>query len=233
MLKLDSMRFLNQIPVRRLADKTCLLRVDFNIEKISPNDWRFLAILPTLSFLLKNKTKIIILSHRGRRPDHLSLKPFTNLIAKKIKQPVVFINHFNFSKIRNSIKISPSRVFLLENLRFLPGEEKNDKRLAKSLAQLADFYVNDAFSVCHRPHTSVAAIAEFLPSFAGFQLEKEIKTLNRVRKNSQKPLTIILGGAKISEKTGLLKHFWNKADYFLIGGGPANTFFKAMKNSSL
>lgn len=219
--------------------KTCLLRVDFNLEKISPNDWRFLAILPTLSFLLKNKTKIIILSHRGRSTTvertspqngagRHSLKPFVKLLAGKIKQPVVFINHFNFPKIRKFVRNSKNRIFLLENLRFLPGEEKNDKKLARQLASLGDFYVNDAFSVCHRAHASVAAIAGFLPSFAGFRLKKEIETLNRVRQNPKKPLTIILGGAKISEKIGLLKRFWNKTDNILLGGGPANTFFKAL-----
>lgn len=118
-------------------------------------------------------------------------------------------------------------IFLLENLRFFSEEEKNNKKFAKQLASLGDIYINDAFAVSHRANASLAAITKFLPSYAGLLLEKEIKNLDKAMKNSKKPLVVILGGAKISDKIGLIKNFLKKADYFLIGGGMANTFLAA------
>lgn len=231
------MKFLSDFKKGIIKDKICLLRLDLNIDEINPDDWRFRNSLPTLFFLLKHKTKIVIISHRRRlnasflksriRSSKFSLKPFADLFSQQIKQPVIFINHFNFPKIKKQIRNSKNSVFLLENIRFLAGEEKNNKKLAKQLASLADFYVNDAFSASHRAHASIVAITKYLPAYAGFQIKKELNILKQVRKNPKKPLTIILGGAKISEKIDLLKYFWNKADNILLGGGPANTFFKA------
>lgn len=241
------MKYLSSLKNEDLAGKICLLRVDFNIQnvdlfkkKIHP---RVLAVLPTIEFLIKNGAKIVILSHRGRPKivqssklkiesyKQFSLKPFTEILSFLLKKPIYFIDLKDFSfinktkeKIRNS---AAGSVFLLENLRFWPGEEQNDVKFAKKLAFLGDFYVNDAFAVSHRKNASVAAITRFLPSCAGLLLEKEIKNLSFLIKNPKKPMVVILGGAKISDKIGVIKNLYKKTDYFLLGGGLANTIFAA------
>lgn len=231
------MKFLSQLKNKNISGKICLLRTDFNISEKDNNNPRLETILSTLKFLIEKKSKIIILSHKGHpkksldisyQASNYTLKPFAKILSKKLRQKVNFINHFDFLKISDDVKKSaPGSVFLLENLRFLPGEEKNSAELARRLANLGDFYVNDAFSVCHRKNASISKITKFLPSYAGFQLEKEIKNLFSVIKNAKKPLTIILGGAKISGKIDLIKNFTPKTDYFLIGGGIAHNFLKA------
>ncbi len=232
------MKYLSSLKNEDLAGKICLLRIDFNIEKAelagAKNHPRLASVLPTIEFLTKKGVKVVILSHRGRpgkvssikyQVSSYTLKPFADILSKELVQKVNFMANFNFSEIRGEIKKSkPGSIFLLENLRYFEGEEKNDKNFAKRLASLGDFFVNDAFSVSHRANASVAAITEFLPSYAGFQLEKEIKNLSIAIK---KPLVVILGGAKISDKIGLLKNFMAEADYFLIGGGMAHNFLLA------
>lgn len=213
-----------------MEGKICLLRVDLNIEPgQEKNTNRLDAIIPTIQWLLKKGNKVVLLSHRGRpnpvskiknQKSKLTLKPFAPLIANKIGAPVIFIK--NFGKIPEQ-----GKVFLFENLRFWPGEKKNDPAFAKKLAGLGDFYINDAFAVCHRKNASIVAITKYLPSFAGPLLKKEIKNLNQMMKNYRHPMSIIIGGAKISDKIGIIKYFWRRADYFLLGGGPANTFFAA------
>ncbi len=234
------MKYLKQLKPNQLKNKTCLLRVDLNIESPEKDTFRLQAILPTIKFLVKNKAKVVILSHRGRPAPlkrgisnfqfpiskQFSLKPFAKILSRLLGKEVCFVSDFYFSDIRKKIKDSNSgAVFLLENLRFMPGEEKNDSRLAKSLASLGDIFINDAFAVSHRANASVEAITSFLPSYAGLLLEKEINNLGAVMKKFKKPLVIILGGAKISDKIGLINNFLKKADYFLIGGAMANTFF--------
>lgn len=234
-----AMKFLSSFKKNDLANKTCLLRVDFNVSGDLSSNPRLVKILPTIKFLLKGRTKIVILSHLGR-PKHseraasknLSLKFAAEFLENKLKKNVNFINHFDFYKISEKIKNSPiNSIFLLENLRLIDGEDGNDVKLARKLASLGDFYVNDAFSVSHRKNASVVAITKFLPSYAGLLMENEIKFLSKVLESSRKPLVIILGGAKISDKLGLIKNFLSggrrKADYFLVGGGIANTFMAA------
>jgi phosphoglycerate kinase len=232
-------RFLSKIEIRKIRKKTVLLRLDFNTE----DDWRMKAVLPTVKFLLKNGCKIVILSHRGR-PHSAPLsgasrgKPFRLDISSKkfslkkdavdlgrlLKKKVIFIGHFDFMNIRKTVALSPARsIFLLENLRFMAGEEKNDLKFARDLASLGDVYVNDAFAVSHRANASVAAITKYLPSCVGFELEAEIKHLSRVMQSPKKPLIMIIGGAKVSDKLGVLHYFRNRADWFILGGGPANT----------
>ncbi len=232
------MKFLKLLNKKDLFGKICLLRVDLNIaEREAKNSPRINGILPTIKFLTNNGAKVIILSHRGRPKNFdkkQSLRPFAGVLLKLLNKQVHFINFnigksdflrkFDFLRLKNS---PPGVIFLLENLRFLAGEEKNDAKLAKQLASLADFYVNDAFSVCHRNAASVVAITKFLPSYAGLLLENEIKNLSAVMKYPKHPLVVILGGAKISDKIGLIKNFSAKADYFLIGGGMAHNFLKA------
>ncbi|MEK7574285.1 MAG: phosphoglycerate kinase [Patescibacteria group bacterium] len=229
------MKRLSQLKPSQLQNKICLLRVDLNIEFEEKDAFRLQAILPTIKFLIKNGAKVAILSHRGRPPEASSVKrqasgytlrPFAKIISELLKKPVHFIDYNVFQKLKSEIENSPAgSIFLLENLRFFPEEEKNDKQFAKKLASLGDIYINDAFAVSHRANASVAAIAEFLPSYAGLVLEKEIENLDAIMKDFKKPLIIILGGAKVSDKVGLIDNFSKKADYFLIGGAMANTFF--------
>ncbi len=167
--------------------------------------------------------------------NDLSLKPFVKILSKLLKKPIHFITLKELgliNKTREKIKNSPAgSVFVLENLRLMAGEEKNNKKFAKQLASLGNLYINDAFSVSHRKNASVVAITEFLSSYAGLLLEEEIKNLSRAMKNPKKPLVIIVGGAKISDKIGAIKNFLKRANYILIGGGIANTFFAAQKLS--
>ncbi len=236
------MNFLSSLKNKSLSNEICLLRTDFNIKKINDN-LRFVAILPTIEFLINKGAKVVILSHYGRpkkeeirkkKEKNFSLRFTIDFLNKKLKKKISFLNFNNFEnsniiKFKNKIKKMPAgSIFLLENLRFLPGEEKNEIKLAKNLAALGTLYINDAFSVCHRQNASVVNITKFIPSYAGLLLEKEIKNLDKIYKLTRKGgLVIILGGIKISDKIGLIKNFKNKADYFLIGGGMANTMFVA------
>jgi phosphoglycerate kinase len=203
---------------------TALLRLDFNTK----DDWRMRAVLPTIKLLLKTSSRIVIISHRGR-PDgfdkKLSLKGDAVKLSKLLGgRKVIFINHFRFAEIKAQVAAAPrGSIFLLDNLRFLPGEEKNDPKLAMKLSALADFYVNDAFAVSHRANASVVAVTKFLPSYAGIEMESEIKSLSKAIVKPKRPVVLILGGAKASDKLGVIAYFKNKADWFLLGGGSANT----------
>ncbi len=230
-------RFLSKIGAKKLQKKTVLLRLDFNTE----DDWRMCAVLPTIKLLLKNDCKIIILSHRGRphfaeaasrgKPLRLSvadgkfsLRKDAVELVRLLGREVAFIDHFDFARIKKMVASAPQgSIFLLENLRFIKGEEKNDPKFAEKLASLGDIYVNDAFAVSHRANASVAAITKFLPSYAGLELEAEITHLSRVMIRPKRPLIMVVGGAKVSDKLDVLRYFRDKADKFLLGGGPANT----------
>ncbi|HVM76989.1 MAG TPA: phosphoglycerate kinase [Candidatus Paceibacterota bacterium] len=224
--------FLSKAVPSAIREKTVLLRLDFNTE----DDWRMQAVIPTIKFLLTNNCKIVIVSHKGRPhgfEKKLSLRKnaahLTALLGKKsiAGGGVMFVRDFKFAAIRSLVASAPARtIVLLDNLRFIPGEEKNDPKFAKQLASLADIYVNDAFAVCHRANASVTAITRFLPSYAGFELEQEIVSLGRAMKNPKHPFVLILGGAKAEDKLGVITFFENKADWFLLGGGPANTILK-------
>jgi phosphoglycerate kinase len=226
-------QFLNDSVAKKYRGKTALLRVDLNIEPgEEKNTIRLEAIVPTVKLLLKNGVKVVLLSHRGRpkaTEGKLSLKVFTSILSKKIGRQVEFFPDFDFSAIGKKIGDSKGRVFLLENLRFLSGEDKNDTKLAKDLVRIGDFYVNDAFAFSHRPAASVVALAGLLPAYGGLLLEQEIKNLNRVMTVKKHPFVIVLGGAKISDKIGIVDYFRDKADKFLLAGGPANTFFAVEK----
>jgi len=208
---------------------TALLRLDFNAE----DSWRMEAAVPTIKFLLKHSDKVVIVSHRGRPKGFdkkLSLKRDVSVLEKLLGKRVRFIPHFRFNEIKTLIQKAPrGSVFLLENIRFLNGEDADDPKLGKALASLADFYVNDSFAVEHRKNASITAVTKFLPRYAGFELEKEIDALGRAMKNPKKPLVVILGGAKVKDKLGVMKFFKEKADAFLIGGAAANTFFYLKK----
>jgi 3-phosphoglycerate kinase len=219
-----------------IRDKTIFLRVDFN-EPIKngklEDETKILAALPTIRYLLRYRCRIILAAHLGE-PDgkkiaKLSCKP----IAKRLNEilggdRVKFIDEAVGDKVQKAIKkIEPGEILFLENLRFNAGEVKNDPAFAKQLAAGADIYINEAFSVCHRANASISAIRKFLPSYAGFLLQKEIYHLDKIRK-PVKPFVILMGGAKIKTKINLIKNLENKAAKILIGGALANNFFKAM-----
>jgi phosphoglycerate kinase len=208
---------------RRALRGTVLLRLDFNTE----DDWRMRTDLPSIKYLLKTSDRIVIASHKGRPAGFekkLSLRPDAAALARLLKRRVIFLDNFNFPNIKKTINASPrGSIFLLENLRFNPGEDKNDTKFARELASLADFYVNDAFAVSHRKDASIVAVTKLLPSYAGFELEREITALTRAMHKPAHPLVFIAGGAKAADKLSVLKFFARKADWFLLGGGPANT----------
>lgn len=193
--------------LKNIKNKTALVRVDFNVPikngKVL-DDFRIQKAIPTIKFLQNKGAKVILISHLGKDGKE-SLKPVAGCLRKYIKKDIV----------------------LLENIRQYSGEEKNDSKFAKELANLADFYVNDAFSVSHRKHASVVGVPKYLPSYAGFQLEEEIKNLSKVFKNKKHPFLFILGGVKFSTKMPLIKKYLNSADYLFIGGALANDFLKA------
>ncbi|MDO8429841.1 MAG: phosphoglycerate kinase [bacterium] len=212
------MKYLSSLKSQYLKGKICILRLDFNTE----DNWRMEASLPTLKFLIKNCRAVVILSHKGRPrgfEEKLSLRNSAKDLKKALKKQVIFVPHFRFQEIKNLIDSVPKgSIFLLENLRFLEGEEQNNSVLAEHLASLGNFYVNDAFAVSHRANASVAAITEFLPSYAGLELETELKNLSQAIKNPGKPFVIILGGLKIKDKLEVYHNLKNKVDKFLIGG---------------
>jgi phosphoglycerate kinase len=215
--------------------KRVLVRVDFNVpikEGKVGDDTRIRAALPTINYLLQKGAAVILCSHLGRPkggPDpKFSLKPVADYLSPLIGKPVYFASDCIGQPAEEASKaLKPGEVLLLENTRFHPEEEKNDQEMARKLASLADIYVNDAFGSAHRAHSSTEGVAKFLPAVAGFLMEKEIQYLGQAIADPKRPFVTILGGAKISDKIGVIRNLLTKADAILIGGGMANTFFKA------
>ena len=215
--------------------KRVLVRVDYNVPikdgKVG-DDTRIRAAMPTLNYLLEHGAAVILCSHLGRPkggPDpKYSLKPVAEYLSTLMGKQVAFAEDCVGPAAESAAKaLKPGEVLLLENTRFHPEEEKNDLELAKKMASLADVYVNDAFGSAHRAHSSTEGVARFLPAVAGFLMEEEIKYLGQAIANPKKPFVAILGGAKMSDKIGVIRNLLGKADQVLIGGGMANTFFKA------
>ena len=217
-----------------LNKKKVLLRLDLNVPlengKITDTT-RIDKILPTINYLLKNDAKIIILSHVGRPKgkvvNELSLKPICESLESKLKTSIKFITK-NIKEIKsNDLFIDQDeKIVILENLRFYEEEEKNDKEFAKHLANLADIYVNDAFSCSHRVHASIFEITKFIPSYAGLQLKLEIEALTKITSEIKKPITCIIGGSKVSSKINIIKNLIPKFDNIIIVGGMANNILK-------
>ncbi len=215
--------------------KKVLVRVDFNVpikDGVVQDDTRIRAALPTIEYLLEQGAAVILFSHLGRPkggPDpKYSMKPVAEYLSKLMGKPVAFAEDcVGEPAEKAAASLKPGDMLVLENTRFHPEEEKNDLDLAKKMAALADVYVNDAFGSAHRAHSSTEGVARFLPAVAGFLMEKEIQYLSQAIENPKRPFVAILGGAKVSDKIGVIKNLLTKADTILIGGGMANTFFKA------
>ena len=215
---------------RNLDDKYVLLRLDLNVplnNGIVTDQTRIDKILPIINFLLSKNSRIIVISHVGRpngkKNNDLSMRPICKNLEKKINKKIKLINNDIFKlKKEDLFKDKEDEIIFLENIRFYKEEEKNDSSFAKQLASLADLFVNDAFSCSHRTHTSVSKITEFLPSFAGLQLEAELNALKKVTSEIKKPVTCIIGGSKISTKIGIIKNLIPKFNNIIIVGGMAN-----------
>ena len=223
---------------KNLNKKKVLLRLDLNVPLKNgsiTDETRINKIIPTIDFLIKEQSKIIIISHVGRPKGKvitdLSLKPICENIEKKINRKIKLVTEDIFKLKKEDLFKDPNnQIVFLENIRFYKEEEKNDTKFAQHLAKFADLYVNDAFSCSHRAHASVSKITEFLPSFAGLQLETEISALKKVTSEIKKPITCIIGGSKISTKIGIIKNLISKFNNIIIVGGMANNIIKYKGN---
>ena len=222
-----------------LSQKKVLLRLDLNVplkNGLVIDETRINKIVPIIKFLIEKKSKIIIISHVGRPKGKLnkifSLKPICVNLEKKIKKKIKIFddNIFEYKK-EDFFRDSDDQIIFLENVRFYKEEEQNDTSFAKHLASFADLYVNDAFSCSHRAHASVSKITEFIPSFAGLQLEAEINALKKVTTEIKKPITCIIGGSKISTKIGIIKNLIPKFNNIIIVGAMANNIISYKGNN--
>ena len=219
-----------------VAGKKVLVRVDFNVPLNDKgeitDDTRITASLPTIQYLLEQKAAVILMAHLGRpkgqvKPE-LSLAPVAKHLGKLLGKKILFApDCVGEAAQAAASKLKPGHILLLENLRFHKEEEKNDMDFAEKLASLADLYVNDGFGVSHRAHASVEGVTHFLPAAAGFLLEKEIQYVGQAVTNPLHPYVAIIGGAKVSDKIGVISNLLDKVDTLLIGGGMANTFLAA------
>lgn len=219
-----------------VAGKKVLVRVDFNVPLNDKgeitDDTRITASLPTIQYLLEQKAAVILMAHLGRpkgqvKPE-LSLAPVAKYLGKLLGKKILFApDCVGEAAQAAASKLKPGHILLLENLRFHKEEEKNDMEFAEKLASLADLYVNDGFGVSHRAHASVEGVTHFLPAAAGFLLEKEIQYVGQAVTNPLHPFVAIIGGAKVSDKIGVISNLLDKVDTLLIGGGMANTFLAA------
>lgn len=213
-----------------------LVRVDYNVplkkDGSIDDDLRIRASLPTIKYLIERQCKLVLMSHLGRpegRDQSQSLAPVAARLSELLGQSVKFIDDCIGDKVYQTVKHAPcGSVILLENLRYYPQEEADDMEFAKNIAKStgANLFVQDGFGAAHRAHASTHAITQFLPSFAGLLLEKEVTMINRSMELPARPFVAIIGGAKISDKIDLIKRFIDKADKILIGGAMANTFLK-------
>lgn len=213
-----------------VKEKRVLVRCDFNVPLSGDfsvlDDFRIKKTIPTIEYLLSQNAKIILMSHLGRpegkiriQEQNLSLKPIAERMSELLGKEIIFLNDCIGSEIENRIEAMKfGEAALLENLRFYKEEEGNDEIFAKNLAKMADVYINDAFGASHRAHASVVGVPKYLPSAAGFLLEKEIEVLSKLLEHPQRPLLVIIGGAKVETKSALIGRFCRIADFVLISG---------------
>jgi phosphoglycerate kinase len=233
----EEVRMFNKKTVKDIdvKGKRVLVRVDFNVpikDGEITDDTRIRAALPTIKYLVDEGASLILCSHLGRPKNGsepaFSLKPVAEYLGALISEKVYYAADCVGSIAKDAVnKLGPKEILVLENTRFHDGEKKNDPEMAKELASYADVFVNDAFGTAHRAHASNVGVSEYLPAVAGLLLEKEIEYLDQTIEKPKKPFVAILGGAKVSDKINVIKNLLEKADTVLIGGGMANTFFKA------
>ena len=218
-----------------LKGKRVFCRVDFNVPMQDgqiTDETRIQAALPTIQYLQEQGAKVILASHLGRPKgtvvEELRLTPVAKRLSEKLGQEVKKADEAHGDSVKALIsEMNEGDVLLLENVRFYPGEEKNDPELAKQFADLADIYVNDAFGAAHRAHASTEGIAHHLPAVSGFLMDKELATIGKALSNPERPFTAIIGGAKVKDKIGVIDHLLDIVDNLIIGGGLAYTFIKA------
>lgn len=222
----------------QVSGKRVLVRVDFNVplkDGVIEDDTRIKGALPTIQWLAEHDARVILCSHLGRPKgkvvDDLRLAPVADRLSELLGRPVKQLPEITGDKVAKAIDdMSNGDVVLLENLRFDPREEKNDASLARELASLADLYVNDAFGAAHRAHASTEGVAHHLPAYLGLLMQEEIDALSGLLESPERPFVAIIGGAKVSDKMGVLENLLPKVDALLIGGGMANTFLLAAGN---
>lgn len=219
-----------------IKGKRVFIRADFNVplddNLVITDDRRIRSTLPTINYAIDEGAKIILASHLGRPKGKVeprfSLAPVAKRLQRLLNKEVIFAPDCIGSQVEGMVsRMKDGDVLLLQNLRFHPEEEKNDESFARALSKLADFYVNDAFGAAHRAHASIVGMAKFLPAVAGFLLKKEIEYLKGAIESPIRPFVVILGGAKVSGKIGVLENLANKVDKVIVGGGMAYTFIKA------
>jgi phosphoglycerate kinase len=236
---IKGVRLINKLTIRdiEVGGKRVLVRVDFNVpldEETGAitDDSRIRATLPTIKYLIAQGARVILCSHLGRPKGKVVEKLRLAIVAQRLSQilgqTVKVTNDSIGPEVEKRVeKLKPGEVLLLENIRFHPEEEANDASFAQALARLADVYVNDAFGASHRAHTSMVGVANYLPAVAGLLVEREIKVLKGILANPHHPFAELAGGAKVSDKIGVLENTMDKVDCLLIGGGMAATFLKA------
>ncbi|MCX7616319.1 MAG: phosphoglycerate kinase [Patescibacteria group bacterium] len=228
------MKFISQIKKETIKGKTALLLLDLNIEKSEwKNSLRLERAIKAIDFLFKKEARVVVLSFKGR-PDlklvknkdyraSFSLFSIAQEISKRLRTSFDFVDDFNFKNWKEKVKKSSRSLIFLENLRFFKEERENSLSFGKLLASLGDFYVNDAFSVCHRQQASITRIPKFVPAYGGMGMEIELNSLKRIFQNPLRPVTLIVGGAKVDDKMRVIENLYPKVDYILCGGGVANT----------
>ncbi|MBQ7549603.1 MAG: phosphoglycerate kinase [Clostridia bacterium] len=219
-----------------VAGKRVLVRCDFNVpldNGVITSDKRIVASLPTIEYLIRNNARVILCSHLGRPKgefkSEFSLAPVAVRLSELLGREVKMAKDVVGESARSlSASLKDSEVMLIENVRFHAEETKNDPEFSKKLAALADLYVNDAFGSAHRAHSSTTGVADYLPSACGYLIQKEISFMGGALENPKRPFVAILGGAKVSDKIGVITNLLNKCDTIIIGGGMAYTFMKAL-----
>lgn len=219
-----------------VSGKRVLVRVDFNVPMDKngtiEDDSRIRACLPTITYLIQRRAMVILCSHLGRPhgkvDEHLRLEPVARRLSAILQKPVKSLRESIGARVEQAVnEMQDGDIVILENLRFNPGEEKNDPGFSQELSRLADLYVNDAFGASHRAHASIVGLVDYLPCVAGLLMEKEIEQLSRLFENPSRPFAAIMGGAKVTDKIGILENIISKVDIVLIGGGMGATFLKS------